>query len=358
MGTAESVEKKPDTPVHERPTRPKEKDKRLLDYYTVGEMLGQGTFGVVYACVPKGQDRECAVKMVDKVETPVHKIDEEVAFLRKMKHPNVIRCYDVIYEKCFVCIVMDRLKGGDLIMGMSAHWQASGRIPFAVSSRIAAQMASSLDYLHAQSMIHRDIKGDNYLTDISDITDKKCRIVLTDFGTSLEIKPNQRLKDKCGTKLYWSPEFYKLDYTHAVDVWAMGVVCYGLLCGKFPFKNETECNNKKLSFASETPAEAKDLAKQMLAKTEEGRIKAADVVKHPFLVGNKVKVPTDEEPGPKVKFEEPEPKEAKESVHEAKASWCASKERSAERGRSLAKSSTACNNGKDDNNSCFALPAN
>merc|ERR1712187_462875 len=97
-------------------------NKRLLDYYNVGEMLGQGAFGIVYACKPIGQEKDCAVKMVDKVETPVDKIREEADMLQRMDNDNVIRCYDVIYEKCFVCIVMDRLRGGDLIVGMQTHW--------------------------------------------------------------------------------------------------------------------------------------------------------------------------------------------------------------------------------------------
>mmetsp|Transcript_5528 Transcript_5528/g.8996 ORF Transcript_5528/g.8996 Transcript_5528/m.8996 type:complete len:853 (+) Transcript_5528:89-2647(+) len=294
MGQAEGKAGAPCKDHHDGHGRRKEKKdrgskdkgeptKRLLDYYTVGEMLGQGTFGVVYACKPKGQDRECAVKMVDKVETPVDKIKEEAEFLRKMNHPNVIKCYDVIYEKCFVCIVMDRLQGGDLILGMQAHWKAKGRIPFIVSGRIASQMGASLHYLHAQNMIHRDVKGDNYLTDRKDITDEQCRVVLTDFGTGLQISPGQRLKEKCGTKLYWSPEFFRLDYSLKVDVWAAGVVVYGLLCGRFPFRNEAEANKKALSFSEDTPTDCQDLARKMLDKVEDKRISAAGVMEHPVV---------------------------------------------------------------------------
>jgi len=282
-----------------------EPTKRLLDYYTVGEMLGQGTFGVVYACKPKGQDRECAVKMVDKVETPVDKIKEEADFLRKMNHPNVIRCYDVIYEKCFVCIVMDRLKGGDLILGMQAHWKTTGRIPFAVSSRICSQMGASLHYLHGQWMAHRDIKGDNYLTDRKDITDPNCRVVLTDFGTGLSITPGQRLHEKCGTKLYWSPEFFRMDYTLKVDTWAMGVVVYGLLCGRFPFRNEVEANKKALSFAPDVPADAQDLAQRMLAKVEDQRATSDIVVNHSFILWRGGDAAQEKPPAPKIVVEEP-----------------------------------------------------
>merc|ERR1719201_1162945 len=117
--------------------------------------------------------------------------------LQKMDHPNVIKCHDVIYEKCFVCIVMDRLRGGDLIVGMQTHWKSKGKIPVMSTVHITAQMASSIHYLHNRSIIHRDVKGDNYLCDRSDIVDPQCRIVLTDFGTAVACTATEWLREKC-----------------------------------------------------------------------------------------------------------------------------------------------------------------
>jgi len=264
--------------------------KRLLDHYNVGEMLGQGAFGIVYACNPIGQDRQCAVKMVDKVETPVDKIKEEADMLNRMDHPNVIKCHDVIYEKCFVCIVMDRLSGGDLIVGMQAHWKSKGKIPVMSTVHISAQMASSIHYLHATSIIHRDVKGDNYLCDRPDIVDPTCKIVLTDFGTAVACKATERLREKCGTKLYWSPEFYKLDYSLKVDIWAMGVVVYGLLNGKFPFRDEKDIQTKQVTVPKGTPQECHDFVLSILDKKEEKRADSAKMMADPWIAGKVVAV--------------------------------------------------------------------
>lgn len=258
--------------------------KRLLDTYNVGEMLGQGAFGIVYACKPIGQERDCAVKMVDKVETPVDKIKEEADMLQKMDHPNVIKCHDVIYEKCFVCIVMDRLRGGDLIVGMQAHWKAKGKIPVMSTVHISAQMASSIHYLHKANIIHRDVKGDNYLCDRPDICDPQCRIVLTDFGTAVDCKPSERLREKCGTKLYWSPEFYKLDYSLKVDIWAMGVVVYGLLNGKFPFRDEKDIQTKQVTVPKGTPEDCQKFVLSILEKKEDKRADSKQCVESPWIV--------------------------------------------------------------------------
>jgi len=261
----------------------------LLDTYTVGEMLGQGAFGIVYACKPIGQERDCAVKMVDKVETPVDKIQEEADMLAKMDHPNVIKCHDVIFEKCFVCIVMDRLRGGDLIVGMQAHWKSKGKIPVMATMPISAQMVSSIHYLHSRSIIHRDVKGDNYLCDRPNIVEPDCKIVLTDFGTAVDCKATDRLREKCGTKLYWSPEFYKLDYSHKVDIWAMGVVVYGLLNGKFPFRDEKDMQTKQVTVPKGTPQECHDFLLSILEKKEAKRADSGMVMADPWIAGKVTK---------------------------------------------------------------------
>jgi len=265
--------------------------KRLLDYYHVGEMLGQGAFGVVYACKPIGKETDCAVKMVDKVETPVEKIKEEADMLMRMNHPNVIKCHDTIYEKCFVCIVMDRLRGGDLVNGMQEHWKAKGKIPVMGTIHITAQMTSSLHYLHQRSIIHRDVKGDNYLCDRPSIVDPQCRIILTDFGTSVNCTDKQRLKEKCGTKLYWAPEFYKLDYSLKVDLFAMGVVMYGLLNGKFPFRDERDVNTKQVSVPKGTPPECEEFLRRVLEKKEDKRADSGECMEMKWIASKVTAVP-------------------------------------------------------------------
>jgi len=82
-----------------------------------------------------------------------------------------------------------------------------------------------------------------------------------------------------------------MNYSLKVDVWAMGVVTYGLLCGRFPFRNEAEANKKQLSFSPDVPPDAQDLAQSMLAKTEEKRGSSDSVYNHPFLLKYK---PVDE----------------------------------------------------------------
>lgn len=263
--------------------------KQFLDFYDVGDRLGEGSFGVVYKCNPKGdKSKDYAVKMVDKVETPAAQIIEEAEFMRVITHPNIVKCHDVINEKCFVCIVVDLYIGGDMIVCMQKYWQ-KGKIPFGITLNLTYQMASSLEYIHAKRIIHRDVKADNYLCDRSDLGDPDIRIILTDFGTAKNMTPGERFHERTGTKLYWSPEFWLLDYSLPVDVFAVGVVTYGLLCGSFPFKNKAEVNNKVLKWPSKLPPVIQEIAQGLLARNENKRLKAADVTAHPALAEVKAK---------------------------------------------------------------------
>jgi len=309
------------------------KEKQFLDYYEVGDRLGEGSFGVVYKCYPKGKkDKELAVKMVDKVETPADKIKEEAEFLRKMNHTNIIKCHDVINEKCFVCIVMDLFRGGDLIVCMQIYWK-KGKIPYGVTLGLTYQMGSSLEYLHANNIIHRDVKADNYLCDRQDIGDPEVRIILTDFGTAKELRSSrERLHEKTGTKLYWSPEFYALDYSIPVDIWAMGVVVYGLISGSFPFKNKTEVNGKVLKWSKSVPDDVKRFALSLLDRDESKRASAASIISNPVLaeVAARMKSRGEATPDKKDSPHEDDPDEERPEEFREKGANTAIKDRRAE----------------------------
>jgi serine/threonine protein kinase len=262
----------------------KDANRKLLDDYILGEELGQGAFGVVYACQHRTQKIDNrAVKMIDKVETPVKEIKKEAEILDKVNHINIIKFHDVYYEKCFVCIVMDRYQGGDLIAGMQHHWETRQRIPCESVKHIEQQCILALDVLHNACIVHRDVKGDNYLLDRIDIRDMNCLCVLTDFGTAQKCKLAERISGKVGTRTYWSPEFWANDYGQKVDVWAYGVIVYGLLEGRFPFKDEQAAKLRKPKLHDDLPADCVDYVRSLLKKEDGRRSSAAQALEHPWI---------------------------------------------------------------------------
>jgi len=266
-----------------KPSPTGERTEKLLDKYSLGQVLGQGAFGVVYSCKKKGTKEEYAVKMIDQVETPVAEIKQEVEMLRKLAHPCVVKLIDVYYEKVFVCMVLEVYKGGDMIEGMQHHWKSKGVIPVPVIQNLSKMMFQSIAWLHQNDVIHRDLKGDNFLQDSKDIDNPNCRVYLSDFGTVIDLKPGVRLKQRCGTKTYWAPEFFNMNYALPVDIWALGVTVYGIATGRFPFKGEEDVRNKTVKAPSRVGAQGEAFILGMLDRNEERRLTAKQALALPFL---------------------------------------------------------------------------
>jgi serine/threonine protein kinase len=257
--------------------------KRLLEEYSVGQTLGEGAFGVVYACTNRATGQEVAVKMVDKVETPVEAIRKEAELQKSLDHVNIVKVIAVFYERCFVCIVMDKYSGGDLVEGLHLQLKERGKINCFDIVHISRQMALSIQYLHQRQIAHRDVKGDNYMMSVKTITDLNCVVALADFGTAVVTKPGERLNTEVGTRIFWSPEFYNKNYGMKVDVWAMGVIMYGLLDGRFPFKDENDIKKKELKMPKTVHPDCEQYVRGMLTKDEAKRLDADQVVEHKWI---------------------------------------------------------------------------
>ena len=89
-------------------------------------------------------------------------------------------------------------------------------------------------------MTHRDIKLENILLD-----ETRERVKMIDFGFSTCIPHDRKVKIFCGTPSYMAPEIVsKIEYSGPpADIWALGVLLFALLCGKFPFRGQ---NDKEL----------------------------------------------------------------------------------------------------------------
>merc|ERR1719494_319655 len=101
-------------------------------------------------------------------------------------------------------------------------------------------MLLSIQHLHNQKIIHRDVKADNFLLDRFQILDPECRVVLSDMGTAVQNSEDKLLSRQEGTKIYWSPEVVHRRFSFPADVWAIGVILYGIANGSFPFRDEQQ----------------------------------------------------------------------------------------------------------------------
>lgn len=152
---------------------------------------------------------------------------------------------------------------------------------------IMKQILEGLTYLHAHNILHRDLKPDNILYKKSGSTSVK--IAIADFGFSIHTK--SPVCESLGSVNYAAPELFDSFYGTSVDVWAVGVICFCVLTGYFPFYCdvhsilveqicESPVNWGNANFVS---PDAKDFVESLLEKDPSRRVSAKGALDHPWL---------------------------------------------------------------------------
>jgi len=268
-------------------------------YHVADEILGQGTFAIVKACVEKETGASRAVKIISRKPfddgdlnvksevLPARMARDEIQILSKVDHPNVIRLWDFYETEEALFIVMDRYEGElfDCIVKRTSFTEADAQ-------RVMRLLLSGVAYLHDHQIVHRDLKPENIL--IANINDMFERMVISDFGLARIMPQQGLLLTSCGSPQYVAPEvLLGVGYDNLVDIWSCGVIAYVLLGGYTPFMASelSQVFDKIIHFNYEfhepywhTQSEgAKDFIRRCLCDKSE-RMTAYEALKHPWLV--------------------------------------------------------------------------
>ncbi|RXN04471.1 serine threonine- kinase DCLK2-like isoform X4 [Labeo rohita] len=262
----------------------------ILDKYKIGKVIGDGNFAVVKECVERATGKEFALKIIDKNKCrgKEHLIENEVAVLRRVKHPNIIMLIEEVDTPTELYLVMELVKGGDLFDAITSSTKYTERD----ASVMVFNLAAALKYLHRMCIVHRDIKPENLL--VCEYPNGTKSLKLGDFGLATVVEGP--LYTVCGTPTYVAPEIIaESGYGLKVDIWAAGVITYILLCGFPPFRSENNLQEDlfdqilvgRLDFPSpfwdNITDSAKELIGQMLQVNVEARYTAEDVLSHPWV---------------------------------------------------------------------------
>ena len=178
--------------------------------------------------------KEVAIKVVNKEkidEKTVAQFQNEAAILSRMKHKNILRLIEIIDTPEMLFIVTDYYTSGDLQNFMECRDYEP--LSEETAKQFTRHLAEGIKYLHARSIIHRDVKPENIL--LVDVTTGKAP-VLADFGLARHIPDKKTIIGRCGTKGYMAPEILaRKPYSFPVDIWSFGVMLYGLISEKLPF---------------------------------------------------------------------------------------------------------------------------
>jgi cyclin-dependent kinase 7 len=199
-----------------------------MENYERGEVLGEGTFGQVFAAYISRTHQKVAIKRL-KGNDPNGGIDRTV--LREIKHltelyePNIIKLLDVFIVDGSIHIVMEycpydleKIIRDKFILLEAAHIKC-----------IMFMLLSSIVQCHSNFILHRDLKPANILFDSNG------NLKLTDFGLSRTTGSNLKMTSEIVTRWYRAPELLMGSkyYSTGVDIWAVGCI-FAEICLRVP----------------------------------------------------------------------------------------------------------------------------
>ncbi|KAG0235424.1 hypothetical protein BGX31_004238 [Mortierella sp. GBA43] len=254
--------------------------------YVLDRTLGKGSSGCVKLARHRRTNEKVAIKIIPKAslvnKAAVHRgIEREIAIMKLIKHPHVIRLYDVYETENELFLVMEYVSGGELFN----YLLKKHRLGEDEALRLFQQIIIGLAFCHKRKICHRDLKPENLLLD------DRMNIKIADFGMASLQKTGSLLETSCGSPHYASPEVVtglKYDGSSS-DIWSCGIILYALLAGHLPFDDENirQLLNKvkagKFHMPTDIPSGARDLISRMLTVNPKRRITMQEVMMHPWF---------------------------------------------------------------------------
>ena len=294
--------------------------KNIKDYKLIN-LIGVGSFGRVYKAkcnvVDDGESKEinCAVKCISKKSSPnFGKIYTEVSIHMRLNHPNILQLFNVIEDQENVYLILELCSCGTLAHYLKQKAESNKSkfnkcenkgedkykepvLSYQSIRRIIRQVCSGLDYLHRNSIVHRDLNLNNLL--IAKMTNEDDMLIkIADFGLAIDLNSSKQQinntmlkphRDKhvipmpagttiCGTPGFISPEVWSQMQTvsPASDIFSLGSILFSLISGYTP-KGE-------LDLSKYYPL-ATDIIAKLLAPNPMERPSISNVLRHPFILG-------------------------------------------------------------------------
>nr|XP_056706691.1 serine/threonine-protein kinase BRSK2 isoform X6 [Euleptes europaea] len=267
--------------------------------YRLEKTLGKGQTGLVKLGVHCVTCQKVAIKIVNREklsESVLMKVEREIAILKLIEHPHVLKLHDVYENKKYLYLVLEHVSGGELF----DYLVKKGRLTPKEARKFFRQIISALDFCHSHSICHRDLKPENLLLD------EKNNIRIADFGMASLQVGDSLLETSCGSPHYACPEVIrgeKYDGRKA-DVWSCGVILFALLVGALPFDDDNlrqlleKVKRGVFHMPHFIPPDCQNLLRGMIEVDSSKRLTLEHIQKHIWYIGGKNE-PEPEQPIPR-----------------------------------------------------------
>jgi len=236
------------------------KHPEQLGKYPITGVIGEGAMGVVYKAFDPIIQRPVAIKTIRKHlvgedlsgSSTAERFRNEAQAVGRMSHPNIVPIYEYGEDDETAFIAMEYVEGRTL----SKILAATPRLPEVDILRLMDQLLDALDCAHRHGVWHRDIKPANLMVTTTG------QLKVTDFGIArIESQVLTQVTSTIGTPGYMAPEQYIGEgVDHRVDLFAAGVLLYGMLVGQAPFRGSPETAMYKVLNDEPTPPSKIEIA--------------------------------------------------------------------------------------------------
>ncbi|CAH8600635.1 unnamed protein product [Dicrocoelium dendriticum] len=203
---------------------------------TKGIRIGSGSFGTVFKGYWHGNVAIKELNVTNPTPQQLKAFKNEVNVLRKTRHVNILLFMGCVSKPC-LAIITQWCEGSSLYKHLHV---LERRFDMPELVDISRQTSQGMDYLHAKSIIHRDLKSSNIFL-------HERTVKIGDFGLAT-VKSrwwNTGFQQPTGSIFWMAPEVIRMQgdtpYTNLSDVYAFGIVLYELITGQLPY---TRHNNR------------------------------------------------------------------------------------------------------------------
>lgn len=226
---------------------------RRIGHVKLGESLGKGASGVVFAAHDEMLNRRVAVKFMHRLpaapnDAELTRFIEGVRSAARIKHPNIVMVHNVDSVDGLPMIVMEYIDGVSLRDLLRAH----GAFDLPLATYVMRCIAAGVEALHEQRVVHRDLKPANVMFDLDGGTH------VCDFGLACQLSSASTVAGSegiSGTPLYMAPETFESVVSPQGDVYALGVMLFEMLTGRTPFSADSWTEMKRCHVEAPPPVQ-------------------------------------------------------------------------------------------------------